>query len=82
MGHFHTYQVYTKTSSHSVNQAKTGILVPCLSTTSPAWVRGASNRWVQGFNFGYINSDGSFTDYIPLIVKGKTNIHGKEYKGA
>lgn len=80
-GHFHTYQTYTKTSALDIKQGRTGIVVPCLCTKDPKYGEGAPNRWVQGLNFGWIHSDGSYTDYVAIIVNGRTVINGKEYKG-
>jgi metallophosphoesterase superfamily enzyme len=80
-GHFHTYQTYTKTSALDIKQGRTGIVVPCLCTKDPKYGEGAPNRWVQGLNFGYIHSDGSYTDYVAVIVNGRAVIEGKEYRG-
>jgi hypothetical protein len=80
-GHFHTFQAYTKTSALDIKQGRTGVVVPCLCTKDPKYGEGAPNRWVQGLNYGYIQSDGSYSDYIALIVNGRTIIEGKEYKG-
>jgi UDP-2,3-diacylglucosamine pyrophosphatase LpxH len=80
-GHFHTYQTYTKTSALDIKQGRTGIVVPCLCSKDPKYGEGAPNRWVQGLNFGWIHRDGSYTDYVAIIVNGRTVINGKEYKG-
>lgn len=80
-GHHHTYQAYTKNSALDFKNAKTGICVPCLCSKTPKYGEGAPNRWVQGFNYGYIGEGGLFNDYIAIIVDGKTTINGKNYKG-
>jgi len=80
-GHFHTYQAYTKTSAIGIKYGRTGIAIPCLCAKGPGYGKGAPNRWVQGFNFGYLDSKGYYTDFIPIIVNKKSMIEGKTYKG-
>lgn len=80
-GHFHTYQVYSKGSALEYKNGKTGVAVPCLCGKTPKYTRGRPNRWMQGFNYGYIDSGGFYTDYVALIVNGRTVVNGKEYRG-
>lgn len=78
-GHHHTHQVYTKTSAKDVN-GHTGIAVPCLCRKDPNYGAGAPNRWMQGFQFGYVNGpDNIFNDYTAIIINGKSIIQGKVY---
>lgn len=79
-GHVHTHQTYTKTSPIDYKNAKTGIAVPCLCKKDPSYGRGKPNKWVQGFNFGYVMKDGTFNDYVVTIIDGKAVINGKVYK--
>lgn len=79
-GHHHTYQVYTKTSPIDYKLAKTGIAVPCLCSKSPKYGEGKPNKWVQGFNYGYVDDKGNFSDYVAIIVDGKCVVNGKVYK--
>ncbi len=80
-GHHHTYQSYTKTSSLNIKLGRTGVAVPCLCTRDPKYGEGKPNRWVQGLNFGYVLPDGSFNDYVAIIVNGRMVVNGKVYKG-
>lgn len=80
-GHFHTYQTYAKGSALEYKNGKTGVAVPCLCGKTPKYTRGRPNRWMQGFNFGYVDSGGFFTDYVAIIVNGRTVVNGKEYRG-
>lgn len=80
-GHFHTFQTYTKTSFFDVKLGRTGVAVPCLCKKDPKYGEGAPNRWVQGFNWGYIHSDGTFSDYVTIITAGKAVANGKLYRG-
>lgn len=80
-GHHHTHQTYTKASPLDYKNAKMGTAVPCLCTKTPKYAEGASNRWVQGFNYGYIEDNGHFSDYVVIIIDGKCVINGKVYRG-
>lgn len=79
-GHVHTFQSFTKTSPLDYKNAKTGIAVPCLCHKTPSYGRGKPNRWVQGFNYGYILDNGNFNDYIVTILDGQCAVNGKLYK--
>ena len=79
-GHHHTYQVYTKTSALDIKLGRTGVAVPCLCTKDPKYGEGKANRWQQGFNFGYLLEDGTFRDYVALIIDGKAVVEGKVYR--
>jgi hypothetical protein len=80
-GHFHTFQVATKTTPIDAN-GHTGIAVPCLSKKGHRYGQGAPNKWMQGFNWGYIGGpNGTFNDYVTVIVNGIANINGKTYRG-
>lgn len=80
-GHHHTMQQYSKASALDYKNAKSGWAIPCLCTKSPKYGEGAPNRWVQGFNFGYILDGGRFHDYVAVILEGKTVVGGKTYSG-
>lgn len=80
-GHYHTHQVYTKTSPLDVKQGRTGMAVGCLCTKDPKYGEGKANKWVQGFNFGYVERDGSFHDYHPIIINNRAVVEGKVYRG-
>ena len=81
-GHFHTYQVFTKTSA-VLDNGHTGVAVPCLCKKGPKYGGGSPNRWVQGFLWGYVDPkpSGLFNDYVSVIVDGRATINGKTYGG-
>lgn len=80
-GHFHTFQVATKTTPVDAN-GHTGISVPCLCKKGHSYGNKAPNKWMQGFLWGYVGGPaGSFNDYVTVIVNGKATIHGKTYEG-
>ncbi len=78
--HFHTQTLFSKNTPADNQYPKTGVGVGCLCKKSPKYGRGAPNKWSQGFLFGYIMPDGSFSDYPVTIVKGQAVINGKVYK--
>lgn len=80
-GHQHTFQVYTKVSPIDEKLGRTGVAVPALCTKGPKYGEGKANRWVQGFNYGYVHGDGSYNDYVAIITNGRTTVGGKVYKG-
>lgn len=80
-GHYHTYQQYTKTSPVENKLPRTGTIVPCLCAKDPAYNEGKPNRWAQGFYYAYMQPDGLFTSYVPLIIEGRFVADGKLYKG-
>lgn len=79
-GHFHTFQSYSKTSAIEDN-GHTGVAVPCLCKKGPKYGGGSPNRWMQGFQWGFIGAGGVFNDYTTIITDGKAMIGGKEYRG-
>lgn len=80
-GHHHTHQVYTKNTPLDAKHAKTGVAVPCLCTRNPKYGEGKPNRWVQGFQYGYVFQDGSYHDSTALIINGRTVVDGRVYSG-
>lgn len=80
-GHFHTFQIATKTTPVDAN-GHTGIAVPCLCKKGPRYGQGAPNKWMQGFLWGYVGGpEGRFNDYVTVIVNGQAMINGKLYRG-
>lgn len=80
-GHFHTYQAYTKTSVLDATQCKTGIAVPSLCSRAASYGKGAPNRWLTGFNAGYVFPDGTYTDTVIVMVQNRFAWNGTVYAG-
>jgi hypothetical protein len=78
-GHHHTYQTYTKTSPIDTLLPHTGIAVPCLCSKDVGYMRRRPNRWVQGFEYGYMSTKGPFSDNIAVIINGQLVMNGKTY---
>lgn len=81
LGHFHTAQMYTKNTPIDNQLGKTGVCVPCLCKKDPHYGKGKPNRHVQGFCFGYVFNDGTYSDQLALITNGRAVINGKVYNG-
>lgn len=79
-GHHHTFQAFTTTSALDAHDVHTGIAVPCLCRRDLKYGEGKPNRWVNGFLWGTIFPDGSFTDTVTLIHDGRFYANGKTYK--
>lgn len=79
LGHFHTFQAFTKTSAVDAN-GHTGVVIPCLCKKAPKYGGGAPNKWMQGFSYGFVDDNG-FNDFFPIIVNGSFRAEGKLYEG-
>lgn len=79
-GHFHTHAVYSKIAAFDTN-GHNGIAVPCLCRRNPNYGGNSPNRWAQGFYWGYLQNDGTFSDYVTVIINGQATINGKTYVG-
>jgi hypothetical protein len=67
-GHVHDVQAHTKANYDQMPLI--GYSMGCLCDLDPEWRRGRPNRWVNGFGVFYFSSDGAFTFYNPIIIKG------------
>jgi hypothetical protein len=81
LGHYHTFQSFTKTSPIESELPRTGVVIPCLATKNPRYNESKPTRYVQGFNFGWVREDGSFSDYVVPIINGRFIANGKEFCG-
>lgn len=79
-GHFHTYQSFTKVSALD-GDCRTGVAVPCLCVRGPGYGKGAPNRSINGFNYGWVERGGNFFDMTPIATNNKFVAEGVEYSG-
>jgi len=75
----HDIQFYTKVFSDDATGYHTAQSIGCLCDTSPAFMRGKGNRWVNGFGILYVRDDGMYNLYVPVIIKGKFTYAGKTF---
>ncbi len=80
-GHHHTHQIYTKHSPVSSLEVKTGAAVGCLCHRNPHYNKKKPNKWVVGFNYGYVFRDGTYSDFFPVIINGRFAAEGRVYRG-
>ncbi len=69
-GHVHDVQTYIQVSPINSKHFYKASSVGCLCTLNPHWMKNKPNRWVNGFNYVYINDNGSFHDVQVIIVRG------------
>ena len=79
-GHMHEIQSHTLVSPVDDTCFYKAQSVGCLCTLNPQWKKNMPNAWVNGFNFCYVNDDGTFQDFNVVIVKGKFWAEGRQYK--
>lgn len=80
-GHTHDLQLYTKVTVDDPRGYHTAQSIGCLCEMSPVFMQGKHNRWVNAFGVLYINEDGTFNLYVPVINRGKFIFCGKEFNG-
>jgi hypothetical protein len=79
IGHRHTYQAHTQTTCIDEKDFHTGLIVPCMCTRSPEYIRNNPNDFITGFLCGYVEDSGFFTDYVVVINQGRFIWGGKVY---
>ena len=80
--HTHDIQLYTKVTIDDYKGYHTAQSIGCLCNTSPEFLRGMFNRWVNAFGIIYIREDGMYNLYTPIIIKGKFVFEGKTFDGS
>ena len=78
-GHTHDLQSYTKISVDDCKDYHTAQSIGCLCNTSPEFLKGRINRWVNAFGVLYVRDDGFYNLYVPVIVNGKFTFAGKTF---
>lgn len=78
-GHFHTFQVATRTSPLDAEDVHTAIAVPALCRRDLAYGEGAPNRHCQGFLWGWLDDKG-FSDQVTVITNRGFAALGKEFR--
>jgi len=77
-GHTHDIQLYTKVTVDDVG-FHTAQSIGCLCNTSPEFLKGRMNRWVNAFGVLYVREDGNYNLYVPVIIDGKFTFAGKVF---
>lgn len=77
-GHFHTYQVATRTSPLDVGDIHTAVAVPALCRRDLDYAEGSPNRHCQGFLWGWLGPNG-YSDYVSVVTRKGFTALGKDY---
>lgn len=79
-GHVHSMQLYSNVSPVDSKHFYQAQSVGCLCHLNPSFMKNKPNAWVNGFNYTYLNDDGTFHPFSVIIVKNKFWAEGKLYK--
>jgi len=80
-GHSHDIQRYTDISPVDVEQFFTGASCGCLCTLNPSYMKNKPNRWVNGFNYAYVDDKTEeFSETQVYVVHNKFWALGRRYK--
>lgn len=79
-GHVHTMQSFTNISPVDSKHFYQAQSIGCLCTLNPHFMENQPNAWVNGFDYCYLNDDGTFHPFPIIIVKGKFWAEGRFYK--
>ena len=77
--HTHDLQSFTKISVDDCKDYHTAQSIGCLCNTSPEFLKGRINRWVNAFGVLYVRDDGMYNLYVPVIINGKFVFEGKVF---
>ena len=78
-GDKHRYEVHTDITAYDRSDFHTGVVVPAMARVNQAYMKNGPSNHQQGFLYGWVAPDGSFTDHVMTIVKGKFLWNGKIY---
>lgn len=80
-GHTHDVQRYTDVSPVDVSHFYTGASCGCLCTLNPHYMKNKPNRWVNGFNFCYVDdSTKEFNETQVYIIRNRFWALGRKYQ--
>ena len=80
-GHTHDVQSFMHISPVDIKQFKTAQSAGCLCTMNPHYMRNKPNKWVNGFNFAYVDKQTGFFSFVQVyIVDNKFWANGRKYK--
>lgn len=78
-GHLHTHQVWTSVAPLD-DEPKQGVAIPGLCQRNPGYSKDGPNRWVQGFEYGWLEPGGNFHSKVVVMINGRFYAEGKLYK--
>ena len=78
-GHVHSMQLHSNVSPVDSKHFYQAQSVGCLCHLNPSFMKNKPNAWVNGFNYTYLNDDGTFHPFSVIIVKNKFWAVGRQY---
>ena len=78
-GHLHTWQAHTVVRQAKQLSPMTGMCIPCACKFDQPYLEGGYTAWLQGVYICWVQDDGTFSDYVLIVTKGKTTFAGKTY---
>lgn len=80
-GHVHQHSVATQVTPLDQKDIHTGVIVPCLCSRSPEYVKNNPTAYTNGFLWGTVWPGGNFTDHVMMIHDNKFMYNNKLYDG-
>lgn len=80
-GDKHRWEVYTDVTAYDRSDFHTGVIVPAMAKVNHAYLKNGPSNHQQGFLYGWVAPDGTFTDHVMTIVNGRFIWNGKIYDG-
>lgn len=80
-GHFHIYEAATDVTPYDRKDFHTGVVVPAMARCNAAYMKNGVSNHHQGFLYGWVADNGTFTDHVMTIVNNKFIHNGKVYDG-
>ena len=76
-GHVHDVQSYSAVSVKGLREAMS---LGCLRTLNAPFLKGKPNNWSHALGIFEFLPDGSYTRYVPIIIKERMSYNGKIFK--
>jgi predicted phosphodiesterase len=80
-GHTHDIQMFTKVHSEDPEDFHTAQSIGCLCNLSPTFLWGRPSKWVHAFGVLYVQPDGKYNLYVPIIIDGRFTFNGIVFDG-
>lgn len=79
-GHTHDIQIFSKIFEDDRGY-HTAQSIGCLCNMSPDYMKGKPNKWVHGFGIIYVQPNGDYNLYVPVINHGRFVFAGEVFDG-
>ena len=80
-GHLHSTETCMDITPADRSDFHSATISGAMAGVSPDYMKGRPSNASQSFVYGYVGHDGSFNNYIAMIVNGRFMAEGKEYNG-